>query len=175
MDVVITARHFRPSPKLRALVEEKFRRLDQLVPPAARELHVTLIAERKLKRVEAVLGSVRITQDSDDIEAAVELAADRMKEKLRKDHDRRRQHKGRLGLRDAVDGRVTTRRVSSARRLKRESHEMNELEVEVAAARFAKSRKDFMVFVSSETGQVNVLYRRKDGELGLIEPEGEQG
>ena len=58
--------------------------------------------------------------------------------------------------------------------LKRESHDMTELDVEVAAARFAKSRKDFMVFVSTETGQVNVLYRRKDGELGLIEPEGEQ-
>jgi putative sigma-54 modulation protein len=30
---------------------------------------------------------------------------------------------------------------------------------------------DFFVFTNSETGQVNVIYRRKDGNLGLIEPE----
>jgi len=32
---------------------------------------------------------------------------------------------------------------------------------------------DFFVFLNSETGQLNVLYRRKDGNYGLIEPEAE--
>jgi putative sigma-54 modulation protein len=30
---------------------------------------------------------------------------------------------------------------------------------------------DFYVFINSETDQVNVLYRRKVGNYGLIEPE----
>jgi putative sigma-54 modulation protein len=33
------------------------------------------------------------------------------------------------------------------------------------------SHEDFFVFLNSATGQVNVLYRRRDGALGLIEPE----
>ena len=33
------------------------------------------------------------------------------------------------------------------------------------------SHEDFFVFMNSTTGQVNVLYRRRDGALGLIEPE----
>ena len=30
---------------------------------------------------------------------------------------------------------------------------------------------DFFVFRNAETEQVNVIYRRKDGNYGLIEPE----
>jgi putative sigma-54 modulation protein len=30
---------------------------------------------------------------------------------------------------------------------------------------------DFMVFTNAETQKVNVIYRRRDGNLGLIEPE----
>lgn len=33
---------------------------------------------------------------------------------------------------------------------------------------------DFFVFVNAETGQVNVLYRRKAGGLGLLEPGDEE-
>ena len=30
---------------------------------------------------------------------------------------------------------------------------------------------DFFVFVNSDTGKVNVLYRRHDGDYGLLVPE----
>ena len=30
---------------------------------------------------------------------------------------------------------------------------------------------DFFVFFNAEEGQINVLYRRKDGNYGLIQPE----
>jgi putative sigma-54 modulation protein len=33
------------------------------------------------------------------------------------------------------------------------------------------SHEDFFIFMNTATGQVNVLYRRRDGALGLIEPE----
>ncbi len=171
MDVVITARHFKPSPKLRAHVLEKFGRLSRYLPPESEGIHVTLSAERNQKRVEVVAGAVRIKQESDDLMSAVEQAFDRMKERLAKDHDKRREHKGRMSVRDTSGGRATARRITREPKLKREAHEMEEVEVEAAARAFAKSKKPFMIFVSSETGQVNVLYRRKDGELGLIEAE----
>ena len=31
--------------------------------------------------------------------------------------------------------------------------------------------KDFLVFTDATSGEINVLYRRKDGNFGLIEPQ----
>jgi len=31
--------------------------------------------------------------------------------------------------------------------------------------------KDFLVFTDSSTEDINVIYRRKDGNFGLIEPQ----
>src|SRR5262249_16727556 len=40
-----------------------------------------------------------------------------------------------------------------------------------AAMQMELLNHDFFVFLNGETDQVNVLYRRKDGNYGLIEPE----
>jgi len=42
---------------------------------------------------------------------------------------------------------------------------------EEAAMQMELINHDFFVFLNQETEQVNVLYRRKDGNYGLIEPE----
>jgi len=171
MEVVITARHFKPTARLRELVEEKFGRFARYAARRIPELHVTLTAEKHLFRVEAVLGAVRISHESDDLMISIERASDRMKEKLRKDHEKRREHKGRMGLKDAGNGRVTTRRVVAEPRVRREQHETSEIALVEATTKLQKSDRDFLVFISRETGRVNVLYKRKDGKLGLIEPE----
>ena len=33
------------------------------------------------------------------------------------------------------------------------------------------AQNDFLVFINDETEKINVIYRRKDGDLGLVEPE----
>ena len=172
MEVVITARHFKPSAMLREYVEDKFGRLARLAGRQP-ELHVILTVERRVHRVEVTLGTAVVKHESDDIMVSIEKAADRLKEILRKLHDRRRERKGRISLEDGADGRVTSRRLRAAPRVRRESGGSAEIDVDEAAARLAKGKKDFLVFVSSETGRVNVMYRRKDGQFGLIEPEAE--
>jgi len=42
---------------------------------------------------------------------------------------------------------------------------------EEAAAQMELVGHDFFVFRNAETDQVNVIYRRRDGNYGLIEPE----
>ncbi len=45
------------------------------------------------------------------------------------------------------------------------------MSTEEAAAQMDLLGHDFYVFMNAETEQVNVLYRRRDGNYGLIEPE----
>src|SRR5690606_19546309 len=45
------------------------------------------------------------------------------------------------------------------------------MSVEEAALQMELLGHDFFVFANAQTEEVNVLYRRRDGQLGLIEPE----
>jgi putative sigma-54 modulation protein len=45
------------------------------------------------------------------------------------------------------------------------------LSVEAAAMAVETGTEGFLVFRNAGTGAINVLYRRKSGDLGLIEPE----
>ncbi|MCL6629846.1 MAG: sigma 54 modulation/S30EA ribosomal C-terminal domain-containing protein, partial [Armatimonadetes bacterium] len=40
-----------------------------------------------------------------------------------------------------------------------------------AAAQMELLNHDFYVFLNSESGAVNVIYKRRDGNYGLLEPE----
>jgi putative sigma-54 modulation protein len=44
------------------------------------------------------------------------------------------------------------------------------MDAEEAAMQLNMSQQDFMVFRNSSSMEINVIYRRKDGNLGLIEP-----
>ena len=141
MEVVITARHFKPSAMLREYVEEKFGRLGRFAGRGQTELHVTLTVERRVHRVEVTLGAAVVKHESDDIMVSIEKAADRLKEMLRKQLDRRRERKGRLGLKDGAGGKVTSRRVGTAPRVRREAGDSVEIDVDEAAARLAKGKR----------------------------------
>ena len=45
------------------------------------------------------------------------------------------------------------------------------MDLEEATLQMNLINHDFYVFTNAETEEVNVLYRRKDGNYGLIEPE----
>jgi putative sigma-54 modulation protein len=45
------------------------------------------------------------------------------------------------------------------------------MSVEEAVMQMDLLHKDFLVFTDSATEDINVIYRRKDGNYGLIEPQ----
>ena len=52
---------------------------------------------------------------------------------------------------------------------KKKVFDLDPLTVEDAAEYLENLEHDFYIFLNAETGRINVLYNRKDGELGLIE------
>ena len=52
---------------------------------------------------------------------------------------------------------------------KKKTFELDPMTIEDAEMELDNLDHDFYVFLNAETGKVNVLYKRKDGKLGLIE------
>ncbi|MBI4338163.1 MAG: sigma 54 modulation/S30EA ribosomal C-terminal domain-containing protein [Chloroflexi bacterium] len=68
---------------------------------------------------------------------------------------------------------VTTFELPSGTIVRRKRFAMQPMPPEEAATHMELLGHEFFLFLNSTTGQFNVLYRRRDGDYGLIEPEPE--
>ncbi|MEO8557017.1 MAG: ribosome-associated translation inhibitor RaiA, partial [Actinomycetota bacterium] len=104
MEIVVTGRHVQVSERFRAHLDDKLAKVPQLAPRVQR-LDVVVTHEVNKRQSKAsdrveitchVKGPVvRAEAVADDKYAALDIAMDKLLERLRRDHDRRRVHRGR--------------------------------------------------------------------------------
>ena len=107
---------------------------------------------------------------------AIDQAAHKLERQAGRYRDRRRRHRG---PREAAPAPVEAEPVLEApsddpepRIVKSKRFEMKPMSPEDAAMQMELLHHDFYVFRSAETGALNVVYRRRDGQYGLIAPDG---
>jgi ribosome hibernation promoting factor len=176
MRLDITGRHFAVTTATRKFAEQRLAHALRLLNNSAVSAHVALAKERGRVRAEIDL---HVKRDhflhgagaGPDPEAAIGIAADRIErqvEKLKgKWSGRRRQTPA---VTEAVPSRPAApnggRRIIRARR-----YAVKPMSIEDAAAEIGDGNDAVIVFRNSASDAVTVLYRRRDGHLGLIEPE----
>jgi putative sigma-54 modulation protein len=143
-------------------------------------------------------GAMRAKESSPDVFASIDLVADKLSRQVAKYHDKRVQsrHGGRHGIeRDSWKGALmdngngignlpdgyefetqTTEDYGMAdtsaqlRIVKTKQFSLGPMSPEEAAEQMSLVGHDFFVFVNDETDETSVLYKRSDGQFGLIEP-----
>lgn len=174
MQVIISGRGVVITPAFKARVGQKVQKLSRILSKI-HEAKVVLSAEKYRRTAEVtLLGKGRIFHSEEtapDLAAAVDLAVDALTRQVRQTKDRLRQRKPRVSPRRAPAGIpqdagepagvpvVVARQVAP-----------KPMSVEEAAMQLRLRRDQFLVFTNATTDALNVLYRRTDGTLGLIEP-----
>ncbi len=182
MAVEITGRHTVVTPALRAFILAKLAKLEKHLEDIT-EIHVILTGERRSHRAEIVVHarSVRLTghATTEDPQSAVSVVVDRLEKQARR-------HKDKLVSRHKKTGSRTTRRASGARgeesdgapepgraatrRIVRSRRgPARPMSPEDAALALETEEDPFLVFLNASTQKVAVVYRRADGNVGLIE------
>ena len=123
---------------------------------------------------------LRSEDRANDMYAAVDSVVNKMerqikrfKSKLRHDHDRFSPSKGAVAdMVSAADQEAAPEGPYAPTISRRKRFPMKPMSAEEAARQMELVDHDFFLFHNEETGEVNVLYRRRDGDYGLIEPEG---
>jgi len=160
---------------IRAYVEKKLARLDRyfdgaqeakVVLSLARSPHVERRAKAEIQ-INVPGGIVRVEEDDPDLYAAIDRAVEVLEKQLKR-------YKGRLmGKRHsalgpaAAPGEETGEEGPEIVRVKRFA--MKPMTPEDAAFQMEALGHDFFVFKNADTNQINVIYKRKDGNYGLIE------
>jgi putative sigma-54 modulation protein len=148
------------------------------------EAHVTLSLERYLHHADINLHAghfhVRGKEKSEDMYASIDMAIDKIERQLKKHKERLKNHRP---THVHANGPVRVRyEVFSAKEdelglqpeiIRSDEFLAKPMSVEEALMQMDLLNNDFLVFTRPESSDVNVIYRRKDGNFGLIAPGGE--
>ena len=175
MDITVTFRHLESTDALRDYAREKVSRIKKYVGTPA-DVAVVLSLEKHRHQAEITLNTNGITVNAKDVTedmyAAIDLAVDKLERQVKKHKEKIKDHKP--GERTARYNSASSEPAVPAqgeRIIKTESIFIKPMSVDEAIMQIDVMNNDFLVFTNAQTQKVNVLYRRRDGNLGLIEPE----
>jgi putative sigma-54 modulation protein len=171
MIIRVTARHMDLEPSLNEYIEEKLKHLSRFFDRLD-EAHVVLSAEGHRSvadvTVHASKAVISSEQDADDARSAFDRALERVERQLRRHKDRVRNRKHGPDTSEAAEALGGAAPGSFG--IVSEASSAEPMTPEEALAELDAASVGFLVFVNSVTGKVNVMYRRDDGQFGLVEP-----
>lgn len=187
MATAITGRNFEVTPQIRTLLDKKLSRIVDKLFDDVIDVRVVLQVQKYTNMCEILIvgkeHDVKATQQSDEsMQDAINAAVDHVKRQAQKNRKRIRDHKphGRNGGDIVTDwtvqvlepGRLrTTDDGNRPRIIKTNNLPIRPMSIEEAALRLDESKNEFIVFRDLDTDKISVIYRRRDNNLGLIEPE----
>jgi len=171
MKTKVTSRHVDLDESLRGYVEERLSRLNRYFDRVD-EAHVVLSSEghRKVADVTVHVAKAVIVseQDADDLRSAFDRAMEKVERQIKKHKDRVRDRKHGLPMSEAAEtvGGTAPETVGFVP----ETQAAESMTPAQALAELNAASVGFLLFLNSTTGRLNVLYRRADGQYGLVEP-----
>jgi len=181
MRLELTGRHVDITPELRKQVEKKLAKLDRLLKGGIVSVQAVLTLEKYRRKSEVTVHTrgehfLHGLGDTGSWETSINDAIEKIAQQLQKVKGKWQERKRRatsprvLPVPEAEPAAVPPAKARRVRRTPR--YPVKPMTVEEAALTVDAGDNEFLVFRNASTDSINVLYRRKDGQLGLIEPEG---
>jgi putative sigma-54 modulation protein len=181
MRLELTGRHIDITPPLRQLIERKLRKIERLLNDSVVSAQIVCSIEKYRHVIDMTIHArgdhmLHGLGQGTTWPAAVKEAVAKIEKQARKVKtkwtSRKRRAAGPRGLRAPVEAvRPAVAADARPRIVRSRAEAVKPMTVEDAALRVGGGTDTFVVFRNSTTDAINILYRRKDGHLGLIEPE----
>ena len=177
MEFEYTGRHVEVTPAIRNHVEEHFGKIQHIFDDTTARAHVIIDVEKNRKIGEILVHWREHTLTARDTNADMYQALTRAIAKIEKQAlklkkkiiDRKQGGLPTSAVAPPPDGDVEASprpsRIISARR-----YAIKPMTAEEAAMRLSEDTNQFLVFRDADTERIGVIYKRKDGNYGLIEP-----
>ena len=112
---------------------------------------------------------LRSEEEHDDLYAAIDLVTDKLERQIRKNKTRLNRNVKESVKEFNFDYDLPTEEEAKEAVVKRKKLEMKPMSEEEAVLEMELLGHNFFVYKDMDTGSINVLYKRKDGDYGLIE------
>jgi len=179
MQITTTFRHIEPSDALKSYAEEKLERVRKYIDePISAQVFLTVEKIRHSADVTITAKGITIkaSEETGDMYAAIDMVLDKIERQLQRYKERLKEHKlsaestEQFFLKSVVKAESIDNR-SDPVIIKSSTFSSKPMSVDEAVMQMDLLHKDFLVFTNAGNDAINVIYRRKDGNYGLIEPE----
>lgn len=174
MRFIITGKNIEVTDGLRKAVEEKIGKLDKYFS-AETEATVTLSVEKERQKIEVTIpvkgNIIRAEEVSSDMYVSIDLVEEIIERQMRKYKNKIVESKqaaaefNKMYIENDFDEEPEIKIVRSKK------FGIKPMDSEEACIQMELLGHNFYVFSNAETDEVNVVYKRKNGTYGLIEPE----
>jgi putative sigma-54 modulation protein len=188
MEITVTGRHVSVTPPIKEYARKKIENLAGIEFPHILEAHVILDVEKKFRHIaEVVLVcnshiTIEASEVSEDLYASIDKVVDKCARQMRKFKTKIQNHRPRMRKAKPItlEEQVFTpdfRDESDEGEPKKQHHpirteklDLKPMFVDEAALQMELSERQFLVFLNADSEKINVMYRRKNGDFGLIVP-----
>jgi putative sigma-54 modulation protein len=177
MQTNITFKNIESSDALKEYALKRLSKLDKYIDRTA-EAHVVFSVEKRRHKAEITLTAdgtvINAEEITDDLYAAIDMVMDKLERQLKK-------YKGKLQVKKTpskpatsapaetpAPGRAAPRK--KPRVVQEKDYDVKPMSIDDAVDEMNAGKLDFILFRNTSSKRLNLLYKRPDGELALIEP-----
>jgi putative sigma-54 modulation protein len=172
MNIIINGRHLEITPALKSYAEEKVAKFERYLSDIS-EAVVTLSIEKKYRHKAEVLLKVNgVLIQAEGVTGEIYASIDEVSEKLERQVKKYKEKlvSYRKGAARTNSSPKSEPLSETGRIIKNKRFELKPMSPDEASMQMELLAKDFFVFINDISGDVNVIYQRRDGNFGLIEP-----
>ena len=176
MNFIISGKNIEVTPGLKDSVISKLGKLERYFTPDT-EIIVTLSVEKDRQKIEVTIpvkgDIIRSEQTSTDMYVSIDLVEEVIERQLRKYKNKliARHQEGGTFKQEFFEEKPAIDSNDEIQIVRTKKFGIKPMFPEDACVQMELLGHDFFVFSNAETEEVNVVYKRKNGTFGLIEPE----
>lgn len=161
------------TPALQDYLEKRLSKLDKYFEEEL-EAQVTLSVVKESQGVEVTISIngllLRAEEATGDMYASIDLVVDKLERQLHKYKTKINRKVRQKGLKEQFANLRREEETAEPRVVRTKRFVMKPMPLEEAILQMNLLGHDFYMFTNAETDEINVIYKRKDGNYGLIEP-----
>jgi putative sigma-54 modulation protein len=175
MQTSVTFKNLDPSENLRSYVSDKLDRFDRLLNnPAEAKVVLSVEKFRHIAEINIIGDKLNINgkEETNDMYSAIDMVLDKLEKQIKRSKQkiRERRTNSKARAKRTISDETSSFEYETEGQIKIENIEYKPMDIEEAVLQLDLVSYNFLVFTNSRTEKTNVLYRRKDGHLGLIQP-----
>ncbi|WP_294344476.1 ribosome-associated translation inhibitor RaiA [uncultured Clostridium sp.] len=176
MKIILVGKNVDVTEALKDSVEKKLSRLDKYFTKEY-TANVTLKVQKSSHTIEVTIPMDRIVirceETTDDMYTSIDFVVDKLERQIRKQKTKlsRNMYNESLRFAEIKESAITSEPEEDGKIVKTKKFAVKPMSAEEAVLQMELVGHNFFVYMNDKSNEVNVVYKRKDGNYGLIEPE----